>query len=58
VEARPVRVAATWQGKTLIESGLAPGDRVVVDGQYKLRVGTRVIDTAQSAPAKVTAAQP
>jgi membrane fusion protein, multidrug efflux system len=58
VEARPVRVAATWQGKALIDSGLAPGDHVVVDGQYKLRVGTRVIDTAHRSPAKVSATQP
>jgi membrane fusion protein, multidrug efflux system len=58
VEARPVSVAATWQGKALIESGLAPGNRVVLDGQYKLRVGTRVIDTAHSAQAKISAALP
>jgi multidrug efflux system membrane fusion protein len=60
VETRPVRVAATWEGKALIESGLADAERVVVDGQYKLRRGTRVIDTAQTkaAPAKTTAAQP
>jgi multidrug efflux system membrane fusion protein len=60
VETRPLRVAATWEGKALIESGLADQDRVVVDGQYKLRRGTRVIDTAQTkgAPAKTTAVQP
>ena len=65
VETRPVRVAATWEGKALIESGLADQERVVVDGQYKLRRGTRVIDTAQAksaeakgAPAKTLAAQP
>jgi multidrug efflux system membrane fusion protein len=65
VETRSVRVAATWEGKALIESGLADEERVVVDGQYKLRRGTRVIDTAQarsaqtkSAPAKTPAAQP
>ena len=65
VETRTVRVAAIWEGKALIESGLADEERVVVDGQYKLRRGTRVIDTAQAkgaqtkgAPAKTKAAQP
>jgi multidrug efflux system membrane fusion protein len=47
VETRPIRVVSTWEGKALIESGLADEERVVVDGQYKLRRGTRVIDTAQ-----------
>ena len=57
VETRTVRVAANWEGKALIESGLADQERVVVDGQYKLRRGSRVIDTAQAktAPAKTTA---
>ena len=60
VETRPVRVAASWEGKALIESGLADEERVVVDGQYKLRRGSRVIDTAQTkpAPAKAASAQP
>jgi membrane fusion protein, multidrug efflux system len=60
VEARPVRVAATWQGEALIETGLAAGDRVVVDGHYKLRAGARVIDTSavKVTPPKTAAAEP
>lgn len=60
VETRPVRVAATWQGRALVASGLAADDRVVVDGQYKLRQGSRVIDATQTkaAPAKTAAAEP
>jgi membrane fusion protein, multidrug efflux system len=60
VETRTVRVAATWEGKALIESGLAEEERVVVDGQYKLRRGTRVVDSAKakSVPAKTVSAQP
>ena len=60
VEARPVKVAATWQGEALVDRGLAAGERVVVDGQYKLRQGTHVIDApAQAAaPAKTAAAEP
>jgi multidrug efflux system membrane fusion protein len=44
VEARPLRVAASWQGQALIERGVVPGERVVIDGQYKLRPGVRVSD--------------
>jgi membrane fusion protein, multidrug efflux system len=60
VEVRPVRVAATWQGETLVEAGLAADDRIVVDGHYKLRPGTRVIDTAptKAGSAKTAAAEP
>jgi multidrug efflux system membrane fusion protein len=49
VEVRPLRVAATHQGKALIASGLSAGDRVV-DGQYRLRPGTRVVAASTSEP--------
>ena len=42
VDTRPVKVAQIEQGEALIESGLRPGERVVVDGQYKLQKGSRV----------------
>jgi membrane fusion protein, multidrug efflux system len=47
VEVRPVKVAARsgaqiGQGETVIEDGLKAGERVVVDGQYKLQQGSRV----------------
>ena len=47
VEVRPVKVVArsgsqVGQGETVIEDGLRPGERVVVDGQYKLQQGSRV----------------
>ena len=42
VETRPVRIAASRDGKALIESGLAAGETIVVDGHYKLRPGIRV----------------
>jgi multidrug efflux system membrane fusion protein len=46
-EVRAVKVAArsgaqVGQGETVIEEGLRPGERVVVDGQYKLQQGSRV----------------
>jgi membrane fusion protein, multidrug efflux system len=42
VEIRPVTVAQISEGQALINWGLAANERVVVDGQYKLKPGVRV----------------
>jgi len=42
VERRPVDVASMQDGMAVIEKGLAPGEKVVVDGQYRLTDGARV----------------
>ena len=42
VEIRALKVAQIEQDEALIEDGLSPGERVVVDGQYKLQKGSRV----------------
>jgi multidrug efflux system membrane fusion protein len=42
VEIRPIKVAQFEDGKALIEEGLSVGERVVVDGQYRLQPGSRV----------------
>jgi multidrug efflux system membrane fusion protein len=47
VEVRSVKVAPQsgsqiGQGETVLADGLRPGERVVVDGQYKLQAGSRV----------------
>ena len=47
VEVRPIKVAPALpaqveQGEVVIEDGLRPGERVVVDGQYKLQKGSRI----------------
>lgn len=39
---RPVEVAAVQEGIAVISKGLQPGERVVVDGQYRLTDGARV----------------
>jgi multidrug efflux system membrane fusion protein len=39
---RPIKVAQIQLGQALIEEGLRPGERVVVDGQYKLQAGSKV----------------
>jgi multidrug efflux system membrane fusion protein len=55
VERRSVVVAAAQDGRSVIEKGLNAGDRVVVDGQYRLTAGAKVApssqqQTAESAP--------
>lgn len=42
VEPRPVKPGPVLDGYTLIESGLLPGERVVVDGHAKLKPGSLV----------------
>jgi len=39
---KPVKVAQISDGQALIDSGLAGNDNVVVDGQFKLKLGDRV----------------
>ncbi len=46
VEMRPIKTGQTEGNETIIEEGLKPGEEVVVDGQYKLQPGTRVVMTA------------
>jgi multidrug efflux system membrane fusion protein len=52
--ARPVEIGPSTDGLTIVNSGVQEGDRVVVDGQYKLEQHSPVtIDTTPaSAPAK------
>ncbi len=42
-EARTIKVAQTEDGLALIDDGLQDGERVVVDGQYKLQGGSKVV---------------
>jgi multidrug efflux system membrane fusion protein len=51
VEVRPVKVAQIEQGEALIDDGLKANERVVVDGQYKLQVGSHVKPSAPAKPA-------
>lgn len=41
-EARPVTVARTVEGETVVEKGLRPGEKVVTDGQLRLVPGAKV----------------
>lgn len=42
VELRPVTVGISEDGYSVIEEGIAPGERVVVEGQLRLANGTKV----------------
>src|SRR5574337_692831 len=48
---QPIEVAQIQDGVAVIDRGLAPGDRVVVDGQYKLRAGLKVAEASAAAAA-------
>jgi multidrug efflux system membrane fusion protein len=51
VERRAVEVASIQDGIAVVTKGLAAGERVVVDGQYRLTNGARVTPQAPAAPA-------
>lgn len=51
VDLRPVRVARSLRGESIILEGLAAGDRVVVDGQLRLTPGARIEPRAPAASA-------
>jgi membrane fusion protein, multidrug efflux system len=51
VEPRPIKVGPTTGDQTLVTSGLSEGERVVVNGQYKLRSGSRVTAGEPALPA-------
>ena len=59
VEQRPIKVARQEETKAIIDEGLSPGERVVVDGQYRLQPGSkiRIVEpVASAAPTGTTPA--
>ena len=44
VHMQPIKLGVIQEGKAIIESGLTLGDRVVVEGQYKLKLGLKVVE--------------
>ncbi len=44
VAMRAIRVAQMQNGIAVIEAGLSPGDRVVLEGQHRLQSGSRVFE--------------
>jgi multidrug efflux system membrane fusion protein len=53
---QPVRVGPIQDGLAVIESGLAAGQRIVVDGQYQLRAGIPVVESSRPAGKAASAA--
>ena len=52
-ELRKVKVNSSIDGKSVIEEGLQPGERVIVGGQFKVQPGITVsIAVASSDPAQ------
>ena len=49
--AKPIQAGPAVGDITIVEGGLAPGDRVVTGGQYKLRANAPVTITDKSQPA-------
>ena len=47
VERKDIEVALTQDGEAVIDKGLAPDDKIVVDGQYRLTRGSRIKDQTQ-----------
>jgi multidrug efflux system membrane fusion protein len=54
---RPVKVGQTLAGRSLIEDGLAQGQTIVIDGQYRLQTGAHV-ETQDVVAAGVAEKQP
>ena len=57
VEARTVVVRRTWQQWSVIDKGLAPGERVVTDGQLRLAPGAKVAIKTDIVPAPAAPAE-
>jgi membrane fusion protein, multidrug efflux system len=66
VEMRPIAVEQIQDGAALIADGLKPGERVVVDGQYRLQPGSKVAPSdrgktpaiSEEGDGKITPARP
>jgi len=54
VSVRPVKLGVTDGDRVEVLSGLAPGERIVIDGADKLRDGAKVIVRSENNPAQVT----
>jgi membrane fusion protein, multidrug efflux system len=55
VQNRPITVANIQDSVAIIDKGVAAGERVVIDGQYKLKPGSRIVETAKKPVAGASA---
>jgi membrane fusion protein, multidrug efflux system len=49
VELRPVTVGITYQGFTVIQKGLSPGEKVIREGQLRLYPGAKIVEKTGTA---------
>jgi multidrug efflux system membrane fusion protein len=57
-ELRKVKVAQSIDGRSVVEQGLSPGEKVIIAGQFKVAPGTLVsIAVASSDPAQAKVRQ-
>ena len=49
VQKRPLKVGALNKTTAIIGGGLQPGERIVIDGQYRIQAGSKVEAAAQAA---------
>jgi membrane fusion protein, multidrug efflux system len=56
VSNQPITVAQIQDGVAIVEQGLAAGQRVVVDGQYKLKPGSTIVESARKPGVAVSGA--
>jgi multidrug efflux system membrane fusion protein len=57
-ELRKIKVSKSIDGRSVVDQGLNPGERVIVAGQYKVQPGSLVatkVANSESAPAKAKA---
>ena len=47
VQPQTIEVASIQDGVAVIDKGLSAGQRVVIDGQYKLKPGTRIVEASR-----------
>ncbi|MGA0583798.1 MAG: efflux RND transporter periplasmic adaptor subunit [Castellaniella sp.] len=52
VRLQAVRTAEVQDGLAVVAEGLSAGQRVVIDGQYKLRPGLKIAEVGAAAPAR------
>jgi multidrug efflux system membrane fusion protein len=57
-ELRKIKVSASINGRSVVDQGLSPGERVIVAGQYKVQPGSVVatkVANSETAPARAKA---
>src|SRR4051812_45977240 len=51
-ELRTIKVSKSMDGRSVVDEGLSPGERVITAGQYKVQPGTLVASNVAAAPGK------